>query len=373
MYNDFQIFVKPAGAECNLRCSYCYYLEKKNLHGDAFLMDEDVLERYIISHFEACPDNNVNFSWHGGEPLLSGIEFFRKVVALQKRYAPAGVTASNGIQTNGTLINDEWCSFFADENFYVGISIDGPAQFHNIFRINSSGADTFDRVMHGLSLLGEYGIVHEALCVINSVNVRHPLKIYDFFRQSGVQFISFLPLVGKQSDMPGGVSSATVPSKEFGVFLSTIFDHWVENGIGEIKIQVFEEALRPAFNQDHTLCIFKKTCGGVPVLEKNGDFYSCDHYVNKEHLIGNIKTESIADMLNSRRQIEFGRTKLDTLPAYCINCDVRDMCNGECPKNRFIRTPEGEPGLNYLCEGYKHFFNHCKPFIEAISQALGSC
>lgn len=371
--NDFQIFVKPAGAECNLNCRYCYYLDKKNLYDDASLMDDDVLERYIISHFEACPDKNVNFSWHGGEPLLAGIEFFRKVTALQKKHAPAGVTANNGIQTNGTLLDDEWCRFLADEKFYIGISIDGPGQLHNKFRVNRGGAATFEKVMNGFSLLRRYGIVHEALCVVNSVNVKQPLKVYDFFRKSGVQFLTFLPLVGKKPGMQGGVSAETVPSEEFGIFLSAIFDQWIENGIGEIKIQIFEEAVRPAFNQDHTLCIFKKTCGGVPVLEKNGDFYSCDHYVDKEHLIGNIKNESLTSLLGSRRQIEFGLAKLNTLPAYCINCGVREMCNGECPKNRFISTPDGEPGLNYLCEGYKHFFNHCKPFIEAISQVVKSC
>ena len=365
--NDFQIFVKPVGAECNLHCRYCYYLEKSSLHAESGMMDDEVLERYISSHLEACTDETVNFSWHGGEPLLAGIEFFRKAIILQKKYMPAGVRVNNGIQTNGTLLNDEWCRFLAEEKFFVGLSIDGSQELHNKFRLNREGYPSFSRAVNGYKLLLKNKIVPEILCVINSENVKHPIKVYDFFRKLGARYITFLPLVERMPGQPYGVSDATVPSLAFGIFLSRIFDKWIQDGIGEIKIQIFEEAARTAFNQDHTLCIFKKTCGGVPVIERNGDFYSCDHYVDKEHLIGNIREKSINDLLNNPQQLIFGQVKLNTLPGYCINCMVRDMCNGECPKNRFILSPEGEPGLNYLCDGYRYFFNHCRPFVEAIA------
>lgn len=331
-------------------------------------MDDEVLEHYIRSHFDACGDDTVNFSWHGGEPLLAGIDFFRKVVLLQKLYKPEGKIVYNGIQTNGTLLNDEWCRFFAEEKFYVGISMDGPQEFHDKFRRNRDGLSSFARVLSGFKLLKKHGINPEILCVVNSVNVKQPLKIYNFFRKLGTNFISFLPLVERRPDMPAGVSENTVDPASFGLFLSKIFDQWLQNGIGRVRIQIFEEAARTAFNQDHTLCIFKKTCGAVPVIERNGDFYSCDHYVDSDHLIGNVRKKSVKELLNNHQQLQFGMVKLNTLPAYCVNCGVRDMCNGECPKNRFITTPDGEPGLNYLCEGYRYFFDHCKPFVEAIGQ-----
>ncbi len=373
MMNDFQIFVKPAGAECNLQCRYCYYLEKVNLYGDFNIMEDDILERYIISHLEACPDKSINFAWHGGEPLLAGIDFYKKAISLQEKYKKPGISIHNGIQTNGTLLNEEWCNFLAANKFFVGISIDGPEELHNKMRVNHDGYSSFDRVINGFRSLKQAGVIPEILCVVSSANVKQPLKVYNFFRKLGVQFLTFLPLVEKRPDQPGGVSRNSVKAEAFGIFLSRIFDQWVQNGIGEIKIQIFEETARTAFNQEHTLCIFRKTCGGVPVIERNGDFYSCDHYVDKEHLVGNIKSKSLKDLLHSHSQLEFGQAKLNTLPGYCINCNVRDMCNGECPKNRFINAPDGEPGLNYLCEGYRYFFNHCKPFVEAISQVFKSC
>lgn len=370
---EFQIFIKPVGAECNLKCHYCYYLGKKNLYHNPGIMSYDVLENYIIGHFRACDDKVVNFSWHGGEPLLAGMDFFKNALALQRMYKPEGKTVINSIQTNGTLLNDEWCRFLSEEKFLVGLSIDGTEDIHNIYRKNPEGFGSFNRVMNGFRLLKKRGIIPEILCVVNAENVKEPLKIYRFFRKMGVKYVSFLPLVERRPDQPAGVSSKSVPAAAFGIFLSKIFDEWVSNGIGEIKIQIFEEAARTAFNQDHTLCIFKKTCGGVPVVERNGDFYNCDHYVDRGHLVGNVGSSSVSDLLDDHRQQKFGLKKLNTLPSCCINCSVRDMCNGECPKNRFISTPEGEPGLNYLCEGYKLFFTHCKPFVDAISQMWKSC
>ncbi len=330
-------------------------------------MADDVLEKYVIQHIMASSETNINFSWHGGEPLLAGIDFFRKVLALQKKHKPAGATVVNGIQTNGTLLNNEWSSFLASEGFIVGVSIDGPAGLHNKNRRTRDDKNTYLNVIRGYELLQRYGILPEILCVVNADNVKHPLIVYNFFKKLGPEYISFLPLVEPDPVSATGVSIDSVPSREFGVFLSAIFDEWVEKDIGNIKIQIFEEAARTAFNQEHTLCIFKTDCGGVPVVEHTGDFYSCDHYVDKDHLLGNISDHTLSYFLNSDRQVAFGQVKSKTLPRYCIDCEVRSMCNGECPKNRFLSTPDGEPGLNYLCSGYKLFFNHCRPFVEAIS------
>lgn len=366
---DFQIFVKPVGARCNLSCRYCYYLDKISIcRGESsYLMTEEVLERYILQQIKASPGKLINFSWHGGEPLLAGIDFFRKAVAIQKRHLPSGCTVINGIQTNGTLLSEEWCRFLSAEKFLVGISIDGPAGLHNKFRLTGNGRPTFNDVIKGYNLLKKYNIVNEILCVVSSNNAGSPLQVYDFFKKSGARYITFLPLVVPDPESVSGVTPDSVQAVEFGKFLSVIFDEWIKNDIGRIKIQIFEEAIRPAFNQGHTLCIFKEECGRVPVIERNGDFYSCDHYVDDDHKIGNIMDKSIQDLLNSSRQLEFGKQKSALLPQCCQTCDVKKMCNGECPKNRFITSKEGEPGLNYLCEGYKYFFRHCRQFVEAIA------
>jgi len=371
MPREFQIFAKPVGSACNLSCRYCYYPGKKSLYPDTdhFLMTDYILEKYIGQHIKASTETIINFSWHGGEPLLAGIEFYRKVLRLQSFHKPDGKSVLNGIQTNGTLIDEEWCSFLSENNFIIGISIDGPPEFHNIFRTSKDFSPSWHQVISGFQLLKKHGVIPEVLCVVNAENVSHPLIIYNFFKQLGAKYITFLPLVEPEAGTTSGVSRNSVPAEEFGYFLSTIFDEWVEKDIGDIKIQIFEEAARSAFNQEHTLCIFKSNCGGVPVVEHNGDFFSCDHYVNKDHLLGNIMDHSLTYFLDSERQKVFGMNKSISLPEYCIECEVRSMCNGECPKNRIILTPDGETGLNYLCKGYKYFFNHCRPFIEAISDA----
>ena len=368
---EFQIFAKPVGPVCNLSCRYCYYLGNKSLYPDTdhFLMSDDILEKYVIQHIKASTDTTINFSWHGGEPLLAGIDFYREVVKLQRKHQPAGSIIVNGIQTNGTLIDDDWCNFLAKEGFIVGISIDGPGDLHNNYRRTRDDGATLQQVIRGYELLQKHGVLPEILCVVNADNVKYPLVIYNFFKQLGARYITFLPLVETQPDSPTGASRNSVPSEEFGYFLSAIFDEWVETDIGKIKVQIFEEAARTAFNQEHTLCIFKVNCGGVPVVEHTGDFYSCDHYVDNNHMLGNIRDHSLSYFLDCERQKAFGQFKSTSLPRYCLDCDVRPMCNGECPKNRFITTPDGEPGLNYLCSGYKYFFNHCRPFVEAISAA----
>ena len=366
---EFQIFTKPVGSLCNLQCEYCYY------HGneDTFLrnekMNDILLEKYIIQHMEATTDDTIFFSWHGGEPTLAGIDFYRKALALQKKHLPPGKKLINGIQTNGTLLNDEWCKFFAHENFLVGISIDGPEEFHNQFRLKQNAKGTFNNVINGYRLLQKYGVTAEILCVVNSSNAQFPLEIYRFFKSLNIRYITFLPLVERKSGSESEVTSKSVSAEAFGYFLIRIFDEWVENDIGEITVQIFEEALRSAFDEEHTLCIFKVNCGGVPVIECNGDVYSCDHFVNKEHFLGNIGENQVSYFLDCEKQKAFGKAKSLTLPNYCRNCDVLLMCNGECPKNRFITTPDGEPRLNYLCAGYKMFFKHCRPFIESVKLA----
>lgn len=368
---EFQVFAKPVGAVCNLNCSYCYYLGKKNLYPDSgsILMADDILEKYIVQHIEASTEDIITFSWHGGEPLLAGIDFFKKVLKFQSKYKPVGSTIINGIQTNGTLLNDKWCRFLSAEKFVVGISIDGTDDLHNRNRRTKDNQHTFQKVIKGYKLLKSYGVLPEILCVVNSENVKSPIVVYNFIKQLGAAYLTFLPLVERLPDSQSGVSSNSVPSVEFAMFLSAIFDEWLEKDIGTIKVQIFEEAARTAFNQDHTLCIFKENCGGVPVVEHNGDFYSCDHYVDNEHLLGNINEHQLSYFLDSDAQKSFGQAKSNTLPQYCLGCEVINMCNGECPKNRFVSTPDGEPGLNYLCIGYKYFFNHCRPFVEAIAEA----
>ena len=371
--DDFQVFIKPVGARCNLRCSYCYYKDKGDIYGpDApSVMNDETLENCIKQHFLASSGDTVLFTWHGGEPLLAGIDFYKKALYLQKRYLSQGKNVLNGIQTNGTLITDEWCKFFADNGFVIGISIDGPEVFHNAMRHTSRQCGSFEKTAGGYKLLREYGVNAEILCVVSACNVRRPLLVYDFFKMLGANFITFLPLVEKNAD--GQVSPESVPALEFGLFLTTIFDEWKKKDIGAVKIQIFEEALRTAFHQEHSLCIFRERCGGVPVIEHNGDFYPCDHFVGKNRSLGNINEQPLYDFLNHPAQKAFGDAKLNALPQYCMRCEVREMCRGECPKNRCITSPDGEPGLNYLCEGYKHFFNHCKPFIDAVryARALG--
>jgi len=366
---EFQVFVKPVSGRCNLGCSYCYYLGKENLVPGAtnVLMSYEVLEQYIRGHIEAAGEDLIFFSWHGGEPTLAGIEFFRKAIQIQKKLQPEGKRIINGIQTNGVLLNEEWCNFLADEDFVVGISMDGPEGMHDRYRTGKDERPTFGSVVTGFRLLLDHGVTPEILCVVNSYNVQYPVEVYSFFKDIGARLLTFLPLVEKLEGKSHGVSERSVPSMDFGIFLSRIFDEWIEKDIGKIKIQIFEEAARTAFKQEHTLCIFKQTCGGVPVVEHNGDFYSCDHYVNPEHRLGNIFQQALSELLDHPRQIEFGEAKQDSLPSYCLQCEVLDICNGECPRNRFITTPDGEAGLNYLCEGYKHFFRHCKPFVDAVS------
>jgi uncharacterized protein len=368
--SEFQVFVKPVGAFCNLHCKYCYYIGKSGFSGGGkeCCMGDDMLETYIRQHIEATSGAIIVFSWHGGEPLLAGIDFYRKTVELQRRHCPQGKRIINGLQTNGTLLDEHWCRFLAEQDFIVGISLDGPEELHDCYRRNKEGNGTFVSVLKGFDMLVMHGVDPEILCVVNGLNVKYPLEVYQFFRHLGVPYITFIPLV-ESGNKAGPVSERSVDPVDFGRFLCIIFDEWLEKDIGKVKVQIFEEALRTAFHQGHTLCIFRSECGGVPVIERNGDFYSCDHFVNPAYRLGNINDRPLKQLLESEAQRSFGRAKLDKLPGYCRNCEVLDMCNGECPKNRFISTPDGEPGLNFLCGAYKQFFNHCRPFAEEVAKA----
>jgi uncharacterized protein len=328
-------------------------------------MPDDILENYIAQHIEASPDPEIRFSWHGGEPTLLGLDYFRKIVELQQRHGHKKRIV-NGIQTNGTLLTEDWCRFLAKEGFSVGISIDGPGEMHDKLRLTKKGKPTHWQAMRGFNLLRRQGITPDILCVINAQNVQHPMEIYRFFKEIKARYIGFLPLVEHQQNSEKGVSSISVPAEEFGKFLCAVFDEWQNRDIGKIKVQIFEETAKTAFDQEHELCIFRKTCGDVPVIEHNGDFFSCDHFVDAEHHLGNIRENALIELLENPEQIAFGRNKLDRLPRYCHNCEVLAMCNGECPKNRFIRAPDGEEGLNYLCAGYKLFFNHSLPFVKEL-------
>ena len=366
---DFQIFVKPAGPACNLDCTYCYYLKKERLYPQSklFRMPDVILEEYIVQHIEACSEPVIRFSWHGGEPTILGLDYFRRIVSLQRQHKPSEQSILNGIQTNGTLLDENWCRFLAAEDFFVGLSLDGPQEIHNQYRVTKNQKPTFDQTMRGYKLLQKHGVSTDILCVVNNINVQYPSQIYRFFKDICASYVSFLPMVEKDPQTASGVSNLSVPADSWGNFLCTIFDEWVNQDIGRIKIQIFEEAARNAFGQEHSLCIFRPVCGDIAVIEHNGDFYSCDHFVDEAHHLGNIIESHLTDLLESPEQIAFGQAKLKTLPQFCRECEVRSMCNGGCPKNRFIYTPDGEPGLNYLCAGYKRYFNHCLPFVSAVA------
>jgi uncharacterized protein len=367
---EFQIFLKPAGAVCNLDCHYCYYLQTELLYPDrdSFSMPVGLLEECIVQQIEIASEPKINFFWHGGEPTVLGLDYFRKIVDLQRKHRPQGRFITNSIQTNGVLLDEEWCRFLAAEGFAVGLSLDGPQALHDRYRRTKGQKPSHKQVMQGYRLLRRHKIPVDILCVVHAENVRHPLPVYRFFKEIKAQYLSFIPLVEPRPPTEGWVSSRSVPADGFGDFLCTIFDEWLRQDIGRVVVQIFEEAARPAYGQDHSLCIFRSTCGDVPVIEHNGDFFSCDHFVDPEHRLGNIRETPLLTLLESPAQRAFGQAKLNTLPRYCREeCVVRAMCNGGCPKDRILRTPDGAAGLNYLCGGYKRFFEHCRPYVARLA------
>jgi uncharacterized protein len=368
---EFQVFVKPVGALCNLDCRYCYYVSKYTVAGgvDALCMQDSLLEEYIARHIEASSGPTITFSWHGGEPTLLGLDYFRKIVALQRKHQPLNKQIFNGIQTNGLLLNEEWCRFLSSERFGVGLSLDGPAERHDGYRVTRGGEPTHRQVVRAFDLLKRSGVTCDILCAVHDKNVLHPLQVYQYFKEIGGRYIGFLPIVETIAGSDAQIAPYSVPPDAYGEFLCAIFDEWSRKDIGRVSVQIFEEAIRPLQGSEHSLCIFRKTCGNIPVIEHDGDFFCCDHFVDEAHRLGNIRETPFGELLGSRELKLFGEAKQNTLPRCCRQCAVLDMCNGGCLKDRFLKTPEGEPGLNYLCSGYKRFFTHCRPFFLKIIAA----
>ena len=364
----FHLLAKPTGAICNLDCAYCFFLDKELLYpGSKFRMSEAVLERYIRQLIESHRVDQVTVAWQGGEPTLMGLDFYRKAMALEEKYRRPGMTFLNTMQTNGTLLNDEWGEFFKEHNFLIGLSLDGPRELHDVYRVDKGGQPTFNKVMRGLRLLQKHGVEYNLLTTVNRVNADYPLEVYQFLRdEAGTDWMQFIPVVERINQngltlYQAGttVSDRSVLPEQFGHFLTTIFDEWVRHDVGRIYVQTFEAAVRNWLGLESSgMCVFNETCGQGLALEHNGDLYACDHFVEPDYLLGNIQDEHMIKLVASPQQLKFGAGKRDTLPQYCLECDVRFACYGECPKNRFLTTPDGEPGLNYLCAGFKHFFHH---------------
>ena len=381
------VMTKPVSSMCNLSCRYCYYLEKANLYRNEdkagrFTMSEDLLVRFIRDYIESQTMPQVLFSWHGGEALMRPLSFYKRVVELQKRYA-RGVQIDNSIQTNGTLLTDEWCEFFRENGWLVGVSIDGPQEFHDEYRRNKMGQPSFRKVMQGINLLNKHGVEWNALAVVNDFNADYPLDFYNFFKEIDCRYIQFTPIVERlyphkdgrhlASPMDNGkvaLADFSVSPEQWGEFLVTLFDEWVKEDVGKYFIQLFDATLANWVGQQPGVCTMARTCGHAGVMEYNGDVYSCDHFVFPEYKLGNIRTHTLVEMMYGERQQQFGMDKYAKLPAQCKNCEFLFACNGECPKNRFAFTADGEPGLNYLCSGYKRYFRHVAPYMDFMKQEL---
>lgn len=378
------VMTKPVGAICNLACKYCYYLEKTNLYKEntsKFVMSDSLLEKFIEEYINSQTMPQVLFTWHGGETLMRPLSFYQKVVELQKKYAN-GRTIDNCIQTNGTLLNDEWCEFFHDNHWLVGISIDGPQEFHDEYRKNKQGKPSFMKVMQGIHLLNKHQVEWNAMAVVNDYNADYPLEFYHFFKELGCHYIQFTPIVERIHPHADGrhlahvlqkdekLADFSVSPEQWGNFLCTIFDEWVKNDVGEYFIQIFDATLANWMGAQPGVCTMAPTCRHAGVMEFNGDVYSCDHFVFPEFKLGNIYEKSLIEMMYSEKQIQFGQQKRDSLPNKCKECNYLFACNGECPKNRFLTTENGEPGLNYLCKGYYQFFDHVAPYMDFMKKEL---
>jgi uncharacterized protein len=392
----FHLLAKPTGATCNLDCAYCFFLSKEMLYpGSRFRMADDLLETYMGQLIESHRTPEVIIAWQGGEPTLMGLDFFRRSVELAERYRRPDMTISYTIQTNGTLLNDEWGEFLAANKFLVGISIDGPREMHDLYRYDKGGGPTFDKVIRGLDVLKRHHVDWNVLCTLHRTNAERPLEIYRFFRDElGAQFMQFIPIVERmtpeQALLPEGqdkewkswrdrplytqdgelVTQRSVTAGQYGNFHSTLFDEWVRRDVGRVYVQMFDVTLANWVGEPSGLCVHSKTCGVALALEHNGDLYSCDHFVEPSYLLGNIKQEHMIDLVAPDKQRRFGQDKFDTLPQYCLECDVRFACHGGCPKDRFITTPDGKPGLNYLCPGFKHFFHHIDEAMRFMANEL---
>lgn len=390
----FQVLFKPIGPKCNLACKYCYYLEKEQLYAGTrdFRMSNDVLENSIRQYIAAQDIPEITFAWQGGEPLLLGLDFFRRALELQRKHCPPGRRVSNAIQTNGTLLTSQWCDFFRENGFLVGISVDGPRRLHDQYRVDKGGQPAFDRMMRGLELLVQHGVEFNTLTVVQRQNARQPLEVYRFLKRQGSRFMQFIPLVERshgntrtlaeapnlaagalrpqadEGDAP--VTTWSVEPQAYGEFLCAIFDEWVRNDVGEVYVQMFEVLLAMRMGLPSALCVFAKTCGKGLALEHNGDLYACNHYVYPRHKLGNILTRPLTELANLPRQIAFGAAKQQQLAAQCRECQVLWACHGECPKHRFVKSQDGGPALNYLCPAYKHFFKHSAQHIGRLAKLI---
>lgn len=377
------VMLKPAGSLCNLRCKYCYYLEKNALYTEQknHVISDEMLDKFIREYIEAQTSPDVLFCWHGGETLMRPISFYRRAIELQRKYA-RGRRIDNTIQTNATMLTDEWCEFFRENNFLVGVSIDGPQEFHDEYRRTATGKPTFHKVMQGIRLLNKHNVEWNALAVVNDFNADYPLEFYNFFKEIGCHYIQFTPIVERRIERNDGLSLApgmeeggelvdfSVTPEQWGKFLCTIFDEWVRHDVGTYFIQIFDATLANWAGVQPGLCSLAKECGHAGVMEFNGDVYSCDHFVYPEHLLGNINEKTITEMMYSEKQREFAKLKHELLPQQCRECPVEFACHGECPKNRFTRDKYGNPGLNYLCKGYRQFFEHVKPYMDFMKGEL---
>ena len=391
----FHLLAKPTGAICNLDCKYCFFLSKEMLYpGGRFRMTDDVLDRYIKQLIESQPGPEITVAWQGGEPALMGVDFFRRAMAAVERHRREGVLVSHTFQTNGTELTAEWCEFFREHRFLVGLSLDGPRPMHDLYRVDKGGRPTFDKVMRAARLMQEHGVDFNVLTSVHAGNAGHPVEVYRFLRDEvGTQFIQFIPIVERvtpellpiansgwgargsdprplylqQGDL---VTERSVSAEQWGRFLIGVFEEWVERDVGKVFVQMFDAALASWVGAPPSLCLFAPTCGDAIALEHNGDLYSCDHFVEPRHLLGNIRQAHMLRLVNSEQQRAFGAAKQSSLPRHCRRCRVRFACHGECPKNRFISTPGGEPGLNYLCAGYFAFFTHVDRPMRIMADLL---
>lgn len=381
--NPLYVMLKPIGAVCNLACDYCYYLEKSNLYKDnpKHVMSEALLEKFVEDYINSQTTQHVLFMWHGGETLMQPLSFYEKATKLQQKYR--GRIIDNCIQTNGTLLTDEWCHFLKSNNWLVGISIDGPQEFHDKYRRNKQGLPSFRNVMKGVNLLNKYGVEWNAMAVVNNYNADYPLEFYNFFKSIGCHYIQFAPIVERLIPHTDGrhlasaedatsdqIAPFSVTPTQWGNFICSIFDEWIRNDVGEYFIQLFDSTLANWVGEAPSLCTLAKTCGHASVMEFNGDVYSCDHFVFPPYKLGNVNNKTLLEMMYGNQQIKFGLDKYNLLPSQCKNCKYLFACNGECPKNRFLNTQSGESGLNYLCEGYYRFFKHTAPYMNFMKQQL---
>ena len=389
--HPFQVMAKPIGPRCNLDCKYCYYLEKERLYPETkrFEMRPDVLEAYIrdyIASQEGMPGDEIWFNWQGGEPTILGVDYFRRIVALQKQYRRSGKRIRNALQTNGTLLDNEWAEFFKAHDFLIGLSLDGPEALHDGYRVDRAGRPSYAAVMEGLSLLKQHGVTFNILTVVHSENARHPKDVYRFLRDIGAEHIQFIPIVERSADGEtlasapqideDGVDYSVTPwsvlPRAYGAFLCAVFDEWVRHDVGRIFVQFFDVQLGLAMGAPSSLCWFSETCGQGLAIEHNGDIYACDHYVYPEYRLGNILTTPIGALAASEEQLQFGLAKRDSLPSVCRTCDIRFACQGGCPKHRFLKTSDGKVGLNYYCRSMKQFMKHAGPCLQAMSRLIRS-